>query len=166
MHPKPFHSKNTQPHTFPIHYLLSQSVRSDLNHLLYPVKQHDIGTIDVHLLVIHVIRFSAIIGLSQGLLQEMPAIHRMPDLPNVLIVDLNVTALQIFPDSRVLVVAENWRVFLVGIQDFIEFRLYEIAFFLVFGLVLPVEPAFSGRRPEHLAQKRVVLFQFLFDARF
>lgn len=115
--------------------------------------------------MIHVVRLPAIIGLSQGLLQEMPAINGVPDLSNILVIHFDIRALQIFSNCRVLVVAENRGVFVIRIEDLIEFGLYGISFFLVVRLVLPVDPALFRRGPEHQAQKRVVLFQFLLDAR-
>lgn len=54
--------RNKNSITFSISNLLSKSIGGNLHHLLYPVKQHHVGTVNVHLLVIEVERFPAVVG--------------------------------------------------------------------------------------------------------
>ncbi|MPC22211.1 hypothetical protein E2C01_015223 [Portunus trituberculatus] len=63
-------------------------------------------------LVIGVEGFAAVIGLGQGAAQKVPPVHRVPHLPDELVVHLHPTALSVLPHGRHFIVAIFSHIFL------------------------------------------------------
>lgn len=51
--------------------------------------------------------FAAVVGLGQGPAEEVPPIHRVPCLPDELVVHFDAVALGVFPDSGDLIVRQR-----------------------------------------------------------